>query len=151
MSPAWLINSKMKQRYFNMSVLVIAEHYNQTLKPATLNTIAAAAQLQSPIHVLVAGQEAQSVADAAAQIDGVEKVLLAQGAALEHGLAENVAKQVLQQAEGYSHILFPSTTIGKTVAPRAAPPPHLHPLSLSHIWQKRRPPRRCPARCGPHF
>ena len=103
-----------------MSVLVIAEHDNQTLNPATLNTIAAAAQLQSPIHVLVAGQEAQSVADAAAQIDGVEKVLLAQGAALEHGLAENVAKQVLQQAEGYSHILFPSTTFGKNVAPRVA-------------------------------
>lgn len=103
-----------------MSILVIAEHDNQQLNPATLNAISAAAQLEGPIHVLVAGNEAQAVADAAAQVAGVEKVLLAENESLVHGLAENVAKQVLSVAQPYTHILFPSTTFGKNVAPRVA-------------------------------
>lgn len=103
-----------------MSVLVIAEHDNKTLNPATLNTVAAAQALEGPVHILVAGHDAQAVADAAAQVAGVEKVLLADAAALEHDLAENVAKQVQAVAEPYNHILFPSTTFGKNVAPRVA-------------------------------
>ncbi len=103
-----------------MSVLVIAEHDNQSLNAATLNTLAAAQKLDGPIHVLVAGKGAQAVADAAAQAAGVEKVLLAEGDALEHGLAENVSKQVLAIADAYQHILFPSTTYGKNIAPRVA-------------------------------
>lgn len=103
-----------------MSVLVIAEHDNQSLNPVTLNAVAAAAQLTGPVHILVAGKDAQSVADAAAQVVGVEKVLLAESEALEHALAENVAKQVVQLAEPYQHILFPSSTFGKNVAPRVA-------------------------------
>ncbi|HLR82960.1 MAG TPA: FAD-binding protein [Paenalcaligenes sp.] len=103
-----------------MSVLVIAEHDNQSLNAATLNTVAAAQKLDGPIHVLVAGKDAQAVADEAAQVAGVEKAFLAEGDGLEHGLAENVAKQVLAIADAYQHILFPSTTFGKNVAPRVA-------------------------------
>lgn len=103
-----------------MSVLVIAEHDNQSLNAATLNTVAAAQKLDGPIHVLVAGKGAQAVADAAAQVAGVEKVLLAESDGLEHGLGENVSKQVLAVADAYKHILFPSTTFGKNVAPRVA-------------------------------
>src|SRR5690606_7410477 len=93
---------------------------NQLLKPATLNTLAAAAKLNSDIHVLVAGSNARAVADQAAQAAGVAKVLLADGAALADGLAENLAAQVLAIASNYSHILFPSTAAGKNVAPRVA-------------------------------
>src|SRR5690625_81803 len=103
-----------------MSVLVIAEHDNQSLNAATLNTVAAAQKLDGPIHVLVAGKGAQAVADEAAKVAGVEKVFLAEGDGLEHGLAENVSKQVLALADAYQHILFPSTTFGKNVAPRVA-------------------------------
>lgn len=103
-----------------MSVLVIAEHDNQDLNPVTLNAVAAAAELDGPIHILVAGKQASSVADAAAQVAGVEKVLLADGEALEHALAENLAKQVVAVAEPYQHIVFPSSTFGKNVAPRVA-------------------------------
>src|SRR5690625_103245 len=103
-----------------MSVLVIAEHDNQDLNPVTLNAVAAAAKLDGPIHILVAGKQASSVADAAAQVAGVEKVLLADGEALEHALAENLAKQVVAVAEPYQHIVFPSSTFGKNVAPRVA-------------------------------
>lgn len=103
-----------------MTILVIAEHDNQQLKGATLNTIAAASKLGGDIHVLVAGNESQSVAEQAAQAAGVAKVLLANGPALAEGLAENVAAQVLQVAGDYSHILFPATAAGKNVAPRVA-------------------------------
>lgn len=103
-----------------MSVLVIAEHDNQDLNPVTLNAVAAAAELDGPVHILVAGKQARSVADAAAQVTGVEKVLLADGEALEHALAENLAKQVVAAAEPYQHIVFPSSTFGKNVAPRVA-------------------------------
>ncbi|UYO92435.1 electron transfer flavoprotein subunit alpha/FixB family protein [Pollutimonas sp. M17] len=103
-----------------MTILVIAEHDNAQLKAATLNTVAAASKLGGDIHVLVAGNGAQGVAEQAAQVAGVAKVLLADGPALAEGLAENVAAQVLAVAGGYSHILFPATAAGKNVAPRVA-------------------------------
>jgi electron transfer flavoprotein alpha subunit len=104
----------------NMTVLVIAEHDNQTIKGATLNTVTAAAQLGADVHVLVAGHNAGAAAQAAAQIAGVAKVLHADAEGFAHGLAENVAAQVLAVAEGYSHLLFPATASGKNVAPRVA-------------------------------
>ncbi|MVW72321.1 MULTISPECIES: electron transfer flavoprotein subunit alpha/FixB family protein [unclassified Bordetella] len=103
-----------------MTTLVIAEHDNAQLKGATLNTIAAAAKIGGDVHVLVAGSNARAVADEAAQVAGVAKVLLADGAQFADGLAENVAAQVLAVASGYSHILFPATASGKNVAPRVA-------------------------------
>lgn len=103
-----------------MTNLVIAEHDNSSLKPATLNTVAAAAEIGGDIHILVAGKDAQAVADAAAKVAGVSKVLVAEGDSLEQFLAENVAAQVLAVAGDYSHILFPATANGKNVAPRVA-------------------------------
>ena len=103
-----------------MTVLVIAEHDHGSIKSATLNTVTAAAQIGGDVHVLVAGQNAGAAAAAAAQIAGVAKVLHADGASLAHGLAENVAAQVLSLAAGYSHILFPATAGGKNGAPRVA-------------------------------
>lgn len=101
-------------------ILVIAEHNNLALNAATLNTVAAATQLGSDIHVLVAGENARAVAQEAAKVAGVTKVLHADGASLAQGLAENVTAQILAVAEGYSHILFPATSAGKNVAPRVA-------------------------------
>ncbi|MBP6895080.1 MULTISPECIES: electron transfer flavoprotein subunit alpha/FixB family protein [Pseudacidovorax] len=103
-----------------MTALVIAEHDNQSIKPATLNTVTAAAACGGDVHVLVAGQNAGAAAQAAAQIAGVAKVIHADGASLAEGLAENVAAQVLALAGDYSHILFPATAAGKNVAPRVA-------------------------------
>ncbi|AVS81788.1 electron transfer flavoprotein subunit alpha [Paracidovorax avenae] len=103
-----------------MTALVIAEHDNASIKPATLNTVTAAAACGGDVHVLVAGQGAEAAAQAAAQIAGVSKVILADGASLKDGLAENVAAQVLAIASSYSHILFPATAGGKNVAPRVA-------------------------------
>ena len=103
-----------------MSILVIAEHDNTTLKPATLNAVTAAAQCGGDVHILVAGHNAAGVAQAAAQVVGVAKVLHADSAGLAHGLAENVAAQVLAMASGYSHIVFPATASGKNIAPRVA-------------------------------
>jgi len=103
-----------------MTALVIAEHDNQSVKGATLNTITAAAQLGGDVHVLVAGHNAGGAAQAAAQIAGVAKVIHADAAGLEHGLAENVAAQVIALAANYSHIVFPATAAGKNVAPRVA-------------------------------
>jgi len=103
-----------------MTNLVIAEHDNARLNAATLSAVAAAAAIGGDTHVLVAGNGAQAVAEEAAKVAGVSKVILADGAALEHGLAENVAAQVLEVAAGYSHILFPATAAGKNVAPRVA-------------------------------
>jgi electron transfer flavoprotein alpha subunit len=103
-----------------MAALVIAEHDNATIKGATLNTVAAALACGGEVHVLIAGHNAGAAAQAAAQITGVAKVLHAEGAGLEHGLAENVAAQVLAIAQAYSHILFPATASGKNVAPRVA-------------------------------
>ena len=103
-----------------MSVLVIAEHDNATIKGATLNTVTAAAACGGDVHVLVAGEGAGAAAAAAAQIAGVAKVIHADGASLKDGLAENLAAQVLAIAGNYSHILFPATASGKNVAPRVA-------------------------------
>ncbi len=103
-----------------MPILVIAEHDNASIKGATLNTVTAAAKCGGDVHVLVAGHNAQSAAQQAAQIAGVAKVLLADAPHLAEALAENVAAQVLAVAGGYSHILFPATAAGKNVAPRVA-------------------------------
>lgn len=102
-----------------MSVLVIAEHDNAELKPATLNTVCAAAQL-GDVDILVAGENCGAVADAAAKIAGVSKVLKADASALKTGLAENVAPMIVDLASGYSHILAPATTSGKNIMPRVA-------------------------------
>ncbi len=103
-----------------MTSLVIAEHDNASIKGATLNTVTAAAACGGDVHVLVAGHNAGAAAQAAAQIAGVSKVIHADSDALAHGLAENVAAQVLAIAGNYSHILFPATAAGKNVAPRVA-------------------------------
>jgi len=103
-----------------MTILVIAEHDNAQLKPATLNTVAAAAKIGGDVHVLVVGGNARAVADAAAQVAGVAKVLLADAPQLADGLAETLAAQVLAVASAYSHILFAATASGKNVAPRVA-------------------------------
>ena len=103
-----------------MSILVIAEHDNKALNAATLNVVAAAQKIGGDITVLVAGSNAQAVADQAAKVAGVSKVLLADDAAYANQLAENVAKLVAELGKGYSHILAASTTTGKNILPRAA-------------------------------
>ncbi|TDF66287.1 electron transfer flavoprotein subunit alpha/FixB family protein [Cupriavidus sp. L7L] len=103
-----------------MTALVIAEHDNQSIKGATLNTVTAAAQCGGDVHVLVAGSNAKAAADAAARIAGVTKVLLADAAYFGDGLAENVAEQALAIANDYSHILAPATPYGKNILPRVA-------------------------------
>ncbi len=103
-----------------MSILVIAEHDNKALNGATLNVVAAAQKIGGDITVLVAGSGAQAVAEQAAQVAGVSKVLLADNAAYANQLAENVAALVAQVGKGYSYILATSTTTGKNVLPRAA-------------------------------
>jgi len=103
-----------------MTSLVIAEHNNAGIKPATLNTVTAAAQCGGDVHVLVAGFNAAAAAQAASQIAGVSKVIHVDGAQFEHGLAENMAAQVVGMASAYSHILFPATASGKNMAPRVA-------------------------------
>lgn len=107
-----------------MTILVIAEHDNTSIKDATRNTVAAAALIASlvsrDIHVLVAGHHAEGAAQAAAKIAGVMKVLLADAPHLEAGLAENVEATVLNMSKDYSHILLPATAYGKNIAPRIA-------------------------------
>jgi electron transfer flavoprotein alpha subunit len=103
-----------------MAALVIAEHDNTSVKGATLNTVTAALACGGEVHVLIAGHNAGGAAAAAAQIAGVAKVLHADAAGLDHGVAENVAAQVVALAAAYSHILFPATAAGKNVAPRVA-------------------------------
>ncbi|MGG1944222.1 FAD-binding protein [Trinickia sp. NRRL B-1857] len=103
-----------------MTILVIAEHDNASIKGATLNTVAAAQKIGGDVHVLIAGHNAQGAADAAAKIAGVAKVLLADAPQLAEGLAENVEATVLNVAKDYSHIVAPATAYGKNVAPRVA-------------------------------
>lgn len=103
-----------------MAILVYAEHDNVSLKSATLNVVAAAQAIGGDVHVLVAGQGAQAAADAAAQIAGVSKVLLADNAAYAHQLAENVSLLVANVGKGYSHILAAATSNGKNFLPRVA-------------------------------
>jgi len=101
-------------------ILVIAEHDNSALNPATLNILAAAQQLGSDIHLLVAGSDAGSVADQAKAIPCVSKVISANSAALADGLAENIAWLVKNIAADYSHILAPASNFGKNFMPRVA-------------------------------
>ena len=103
-----------------MTSLVIAEHDNASIRPATLNTVTAAAQCGGEVHVLVAGLNAAAAAQAASQIAGVSKVIHVDGEPFAHGLAENMAAQVIAIASSYSHILFPATASGKNIAPRVA-------------------------------
>src|SRR3954465_15941273 len=103
-----------------MTSLVIAEHDNKSIRPSTLNTVTAAVACGGDVHVLVAGANAAEAAKAAAPIAGVAKVIHAEGAQFEHGLAENAAAQVLSIAGNYTHILFPATAGGKNVAPQVA-------------------------------
>jgi electron transfer flavoprotein alpha subunit len=103
-----------------MSILVIAEHEGGALKAATLNTVTAAVAIGGDVHVLVAGAEVGAVAEAAAKISGVAKVLVADAAAYAAGLAEPTADLIVGLAKGYSHVLAPATTSGKNVLPRVA-------------------------------
>jgi len=103
-----------------MSSLVIAEHDNSSIKPSTLNTISAAQACGGDVHLLVAGHNAAAAAAAGAHIAGVGKVIHVDHDSLGHGLAENVAAQVVALAAGYSHLLFPATAYGKNIAPRVA-------------------------------
>jgi len=104
-----------------MSALVVAEHDNAALKPATLNAVAAATKIAGQdVDILVAGKGCRAVAEVVAKIAGVRKVLLADDAAYDHGLAENVAPLVVKLAESHSHLLAPATTSGKNFMPRVA-------------------------------
>ena len=103
-----------------MTSLVIAEHNNASIRPATLNTVTAASQCGGDVHLLVAGQGAAAAAEAASKIAGVTKVIHVEGAHFAHGLAENMAAQIVSIASSYSHILFPATASGKNIAPRVA-------------------------------
>lgn len=103
-----------------MVALVIAEHDNASLKGVTLNTVTAAAQCGGEVHVLVAGSGCGAVAEAAAKIAGVSKVLVADAPHFADGLAENVAEQILAVAGPYSHILAPASAYGKNILPRVA-------------------------------
>ncbi len=111
-----------------MTVLLIAEHDNASLKPATLNAATAAAKL-GDFDILVAGAGCAAVADAAAKIAGCKKVLLADDAAYAHQVAENMASLVAKIGAGYSHILAPATTSGKNMLPRVGALLDVQPLS----------------------
>jgi len=104
-----------------MAAVVVAEHDNRVLKPATLNALAAAREIAgADVDVVVAGKECRGVAEKAAQIPGVRRVLLAEDSAYEHGLAENLAPLLVKLAENYSHLVAPATTAGKNLMPRVA-------------------------------
>ncbi len=103
-----------------MSILVVAEHENSEIKAATLNTIAAGVAIGGEIHVLVAGEDCGGAAEAAAKIDGVAKVLVADSAEYAHGIAENLTPLVLSLADNYEHLLANSTSFGKNLMPRVA-------------------------------
>jgi len=105
-----------------MAILLLAEHDNAALKAATLNVVTAAAAIGGDIHILVAGQNCRPAAEEAAKIPGIAKILVADDAAYGHGLAENVAPLIVKLVRegGYSHVLAPSTTSGKNIAPRVA-------------------------------
>lgn len=103
-----------------MSILIVAEHDHNSIKSATLSTVAAAQKIGGDIHILVAGKECSGAADEASKINGVSKVLKSDDAAYEHHLAENIAPLIVSLAESYSHILAPATTTGKNIMPRVA-------------------------------
>jgi electron transfer flavoprotein alpha subunit len=104
-----------------MAALVVAEHDNSALKPASLNALAAAQEIAGPeVDMLVAGKDCRAVAEAATRAAGVRRVLLADDDAYDHGLAENLAPLVVGLADGYAHLLAPATTAGKNLMPRVA-------------------------------
>jgi electron transfer flavoprotein alpha subunit len=103
-----------------MTALVIAEHGQGAIRGVTLSTVTAALACDPEVHVLVAGEACEGAVQAATRIAGVQKVLHVQAAHFAHGLAENMAAQVLALAPGYGHILFAATPGGKNVAPRVA-------------------------------
>ncbi|CAO3352154.1 electron transfer flavoprotein subunit alpha/FixB family protein [Azospirillum melinis] len=103
-----------------MPILILADHDNASLKPATAHAVTAATKLGGDVHILVAGRNAAPAAEQAAKLAGVAKVLLADDAAYEHALAEPVAALLVSLAAGYSHVLAAATSAGKNVLPRAA-------------------------------
>ena len=103
-----------------MSTLILVEHEDGDIRPATLNVVSAAAQLGGDVHLLVAGNGIAGVAEKAAGIAGVAKVLVADDAAYTNELAENLSALVVKHADGYSHIMFAATAAGKNVMPRVA-------------------------------
>jgi len=103
-----------------MSILVIAEHDNSTLKPATLNAVTAAQAIGGEVHILVAGANCQDAASAAAAVANVAKVIVADNAVYAHQLPESVAPLVAELGKDYSHLLAAATTTGKNVMPRVA-------------------------------
>lgn len=103
-----------------MSIIVVAEHDNASIKPATRNTITAALEIESDITVLVAGSGCQEAAAQAAAIAGVSKVLVADAPAYSHQLPENLAPLIAQLAAGFGYVLAPATTTGKNLMPRVA-------------------------------
>ncbi len=103
-----------------MSILILADHDDGQLAPATLNTVTAAREIGGDIHILVAGDASGNVASAAAAIDGVAKVLTANDDVLSHGIAENVAPLIQSLASSYTHLMAPATTTGKNIMPRVA-------------------------------
>ena len=103
-----------------MAILVIAEHTNAALAPATLNTVAAAQKIGGDVHLLVAGSACGAAAEAAAKVAGVSKVLLADNAAYANQLPENVAPLAAELGKGYSHVLAAATANGKNILPRVA-------------------------------
>lgn len=118
--PKYLYKSACIKTGDTMKTLVIAEHDNQQLKPATLNTIAAAAQLNQPVDVLVAGANCTQVVSQAQAASGVSEVLVADSEYLAHQLPEDIAPISVAIADNYSHILAPATTTGKNLLPRIA-------------------------------
>jgi electron transfer flavoprotein alpha subunit len=104
-----------------MAALVVAEHHNSALKPATLNAFAAAKEIAGQeVDILVAGKDCRGVAEAASAVAGARKVLLADDDAYDHGLAENLAPLLVKLAPNYAHLLAPATTSGKNLMPRVA-------------------------------
>jgi len=112
-----------------MSILVVVEHNNADLNMATANAVAAATKLGDDVHALVAGHDCSTVAEQAAKLSGVTKVISVDDASLAHQLAEAVAPQVIKLADAYSHILVAATTTGKNLLPRVAAALDVQPLS----------------------
>jgi electron transfer flavoprotein alpha subunit len=108
------------KRKKTMTILLIAEHDNTTLRASTLCTANAAAKIGGEIHILVAGKNCAAVATEASKINGIAKVIKVDDAAYEHALAENIANLIISMAGSYSHILAPSNTFGKNFMPRVA-------------------------------
>ncbi|MBT3705761.1 MAG: electron transfer flavoprotein subunit alpha/FixB family protein [Proteobacteria bacterium] len=103
-----------------MAILVIGEHDNSTLRPSTLNTVTAAAELGTEVDLLIAGADCSSVTDEASKVGSVSRVLAADDPSFSDGLAENIAPLIASIAGNYSHVLAPATTYGKNILPRAS-------------------------------